>query len=109
MTHGEGRESSAVSLTDPTSMKHLCTYSYLKGNKDYMLDAYHFAVAKATDLYNMYASQGRWTMCVHGVEEARITSAERGDRLSPWGCPFAHLHNTFSSQSHQTIHCARTA
>ena len=52
----------------PTSMKHLCTCCYLKGNKDYMLDAYHFAISKATDFYEMYASPGRWTRCMHCME-----------------------------------------
>ena len=66
------KEGSAVSLTDPTSMKHPCTGCYLNGNKDNLLDAYHFAVCKATDFYDMYVSQGRWTRWVHGMEEARI-------------------------------------
>ena len=107
--HAEKEESSGVSLMDPTSMKHPCTYSCLKGHKYYMLNGLHFAVAKATDLYNMHASQGGWTRCVHCVEEARITSAERGDRLSPEGCPFARWHDAFSFRSQQTILCAGTA
>ena len=53
-------------------MKHLCTSCYLKGKKDYMLEACQFAVTKATDFYEMYASQGRWTRCVHCMEEARF-------------------------------------
>ena len=50
-------EASTASVTDPTSMKHLCTCCYLKGKKDYMLDAYQLAISKATDFYDKYASQ----------------------------------------------------
>ena len=37
-----------------------------------MLEACQFLVTKATEFYERYASQGRWTMYVHCMEEARF-------------------------------------
>ena len=85
------------------SIRHLCTSSYQKGKQDYMLEACQFLVTKATKFYERYASQGRWTRCVHCMEEARVASAAYRFHQD------AHLRSVFTSRSQQRVHCASAA
>ena len=72
-----------------------------------MLEACQFAVTKAMDFYDMYASQGRWTRCVHCMEEARVASAARGDTQIPSGCPFAQRrHEPVSTENSLCKRCS---
>ena len=79
-------EAAEAEKMDPMARKHLCACCYLKGKKDYMLDARDFGVKAAADFYEKYVSQGRWTRCLDCAREvgagpprpARASEASNG-------------------------------
>ena len=71
-------EEVASASCDPLAQKHLCVSCYLKQKTTYMLNAADFGITDASTFHEKYTAQGRWTRCLHCIDDAKKGQTRHG-------------------------------